>query len=87
MLLSSCLQNSRFFKISIYAETAALSPPPTRLGARLLIKEGYFLSVKVTFCPPDENNLHEHEVDIALYMVIRKIRICVNICSCDSRFF
>jgi hypothetical protein len=39
------------------------------LGARLLIKDGYFVSVKVTFCPADENNLHENEVDITLYMV------------------
>jgi len=29
--------------------------------------------VKVTFCPPNENNLREHEVDVTLYMVIRKI--------------
>jgi len=43
------------------------------------------VSVKVTLYPPNENNLREHEVDITIYMVT-KITVCVNICSCDSRF-
>lgn len=51
-------------------------PPPPSLGARLLIKEGYFVSVRVTFCPPNENNLREHEVDITLYMVAKIYRMC-----------
>ena len=43
------------------------------------------MSVKVIFCPPNENNLREHEVDITLYMATENT-VCVNICSCDSRF-
>ena len=53
------------------------------------------MSVNVTFCPPDENNLHENEVDITLYMVIKNtipVSIYVPVilvpCNfCKNQFF